>query len=287
MTNLLLSGIADEAGRSMDRQIASHQALGWRAIELRLVDGKAICHELDDAAFERSAAQLEESGLRVTAFASAIGNWSRPIDGDFSVDTAELRRAAPRMRRLGVASIRTMSWLPGNLSQADWRKECLRRYRELARIAEGEGVRLLHENCTGWAGQSGAHMLELLEETGSPALGLLFDIGNTISHGYEPWPFYQAIRSHIAHVHIKDCAWADDRGRSQRYCYPGEGDAQVRRFLTDLLASGYTGVLAIEPHVAAIVHEGGAADEEIMFASYLRYARQFEALLAECQTNQP
>ncbi|HWL54149.1 MAG TPA: sugar phosphate isomerase/epimerase family protein [Chthoniobacteraceae bacterium] len=283
MKSLLLSGIADEAARSLPRQIEAHRELGWSAIELRLIDGRNICGEPAGDAFEKAAALLEASGLRVTAFASAIGNWSRPITGDFAIDLAELRRAAPRMRRLGAPFLRTMSWLRGDATETEWRSQCLKRYRELARIAEGEGIRLAHENCAGWAGQSGCHMVELLEETASPALGLLFDIGNTISHGHEPWPFYEAVKPHICHVHIKDCAWADDRGRSQRYRYPGRGDAQVARFLADLLASGYDGAIAIEPHVAAIIHEGGAADEEAMYTSYLRYARELETLIATCR----
>ena len=130
----ILSGIADEAGASIERQIQAHQELGWSNIELRLLDGVNIC-TVDDAVFEKAAEKIEEAGLTVTGIASPIGNWSRPIDGDFSLDLADLRRAAPRMQRLGTRAIRTMSWLQGQSSDADWHKEAGRRYRELARVA--------------------------------------------------------------------------------------------------------------------------------------------------------
>lgn len=65
---------------------------------------------MEHNAFEAAAALLEASGLTVTAFASAIGNWSREITGDFQADVDELRVATPRMRRLGVDHIRTMGW---------------------------------------------------------------------------------------------------------------------------------------------------------------------------------
>ena len=35
-----LSGLADEAADDIDGQIAAHQALGWKALELRLLNGK-------------------------------------------------------------------------------------------------------------------------------------------------------------------------------------------------------------------------------------------------------
>lgn len=53
-------------------------------------------------------------------------------------------------------------------------------------------------------------------------------------------------------------------------------------YFPELLTSGYQGVIAIEPHVAAVVHQTGVhADERQMYASYLRYARQWQDLLQE------
>lgn len=119
-----------------------------------------------------------------------------------------------------------------------------------------------------------------MEEIASPNLTLLFDMGNTISHSYEPWPFYKAIRNHIGYVHVKDCAWGPSKGRSEDYRYPGEGDAQVKDILNDLVASQYAGIVAIEPHVSAIIHQGETevSAQEIL-KSYLRYAKQLETML--------
>ncbi len=281
---ITLTGIADEAGRDIETQIRAHRELGWDSIELRLVDGKNICGDLGDEAFEHAAACLEESCLQVTGFASAIGNWSRRIDGDFEIDLAELRRAIPRMQRLGARFIRTMSWVGEGVPEEQWRDEALRRYAELARIAGEGGIVLAHENCTGWGGLSGRHLRELVETVGSPHLVVLFDVGNTISHGYEPWPFYRAVKDLVRYVHVKDCRAEPGGARSQRYAYPGEGDACVREILADLIASGYDGVVSIEPHVASIVHLGeSTAPPDEIYASYLRYARATEALLAEAR----
>ncbi len=282
MRELTLSGIADEAGRSIEGQISVHQELGWNAIELRLVDGLNIAGALPDQAFAVAADRIEAAGLEVTAFSSAIGNWSRKITDDFDQDVQELKTAIPRMHRFGTKFIRTMSWLRGDADDATWKAEAIRRYRELARMAEDGGVYLAHENCTGWGGQSAEHMRELLERTDSAHLVVLFDIGNTISHGHAPWPFYSGVKDLIRYVHVKDCRVNPAGGRSSAYAYPGEGDAMVRPILADLLGSGYTGTIAIEPHVASIVHEGDQnVSEEVMAASYLRYARAFDRIVRD------
>jgi L-ribulose-5-phosphate 3-epimerase len=278
---IVLSGLADEAGDDIDTQIRAHRELGWRAIELRQIDGRMATEALGDAEFDRALARIQEAGLAVTGFASAIGNWSRPIDGDFALDVRELRSAARRMRQAGSRHIRTMSWLRGAATEPAWREEAIRRYGELVRIAEGEGIVLLHENCAGWGGQSGARMCDLIQSLGSPAVGILFDIGNTISHGYEPWEFYQAVKGRIDYVHVKDCRRNPAGGRSADYALVGEGHAMVREILGDLLDSGYRGVISIEPHIAAVIHHGGAnTDPARRYGAYLDYARRTEEIVA-------
>ena len=62
-------------------------------------------------------------------------------------------------------------------SDEKWRYEAVRRLRGLAKMAEGAGVTLVHENCSGWGGQGPEHTLQLIEEIGSdtdaPQLSLL------------------------------------------------------------------------------------------------------------------
>ena len=48
----------------------------------------------------------------------------------------ELRRAILRMHRLGTKYIRIMSYPNDNWSKSDWRKETVKRLKELARIAK-------------------------------------------------------------------------------------------------------------------------------------------------------
>lgn len=277
---LTLSGLADEASDDLAGQIAAHHAIGWNATELRLVGGKQTSWEISDDDFARVADTLDAAGLRVTAFASAIGNWSRPITGDFEKDASELRSAVPRMQRVGAKFIRGMSWIGKDVTNEAWRDEAVRRYQELGKIAADGGIVLLHENCEGWGGLSPANAREFHERVAHPGVGVLFDIGNVTAYGMDAWEFYCAVKPFIAHVHVKDTKKNPAGGKSSAFTMPGEGDSEVRRILTDLLRSGYRGAITIEPHVASIVHAGGRqSSPEVRRESYLRYGRTFTALV--------
>ena len=245
-----LSGLADEAADDIDGQIAAHKALGWTALELRLLNGKQFSGPaVNDDDFKQAVEKIESAGMRVSSYASAIGNWSRPITGDFAMDLADLRVLIPRMQRTRTKFVRTMSWVRGDVSEDVWRDEGVRRYKEMAKLSADGGIMLLHENCEGWGGLSGTHARRFIESVDHPNVRYLFDIGNTVSYGQETMPFY-------------------------------------REILTDLIRNGYKAGVSIEPHVASIVHlgEGTKASPQERFDSYVRYGQGLEKLLADIQS---
>lgn len=242
-----LAGIGDEAGPSLAEQVAAVTALGWSAIELRTVDGAALA-DLDDAAFDTVAATLAEHGVDVVCVDSRIGDWSSEITDDFSRDLDELRVLARRCRVLGVRQVRVMSYPNAGLPAAEWERRVRRRLRELARRAEQADLALLHENCAGWAAEDPERMLALVED----GLGLLFDTGNGLAHGYSGVELLAEIAPHVRHVHVKDGAHGT---AGPRWTAPGRGDADVAGALALLAAHGYTGALSLEPHLALRPHE--------------------------------
>ena len=82
---MILSGIADEAGKKVEEQIASHKKLGWNHIEMRGVTSGNFSR-ITDSDFEEVSRKLDEAGMQVTCFASEIANWARNIGGDFKID---------------------------------------------------------------------------------------------------------------------------------------------------------------------------------------------------------
>ena len=280
-----LSGLADEAANELVGQIKAQKTLDWEALELRLIDGQQVCSPvLTDVAFAQAMTAIEAAGLRVSSFASAIGNWSRPITGDFNVDLTDLRTLIPRLHRAKTRWVRTMSWMQAGTSENEWRQEGLRRYREMAKIAADHDIVLLHENCEGWGGSSALNARRFMEELNHPNVGYLFDIGNTVAYGQDPLEFYHTIRPFIHYVHIKDCQAAGPGTKSQAFTFPGQGSAQVRLILQDLIATGYRAGATIEPHVANIVHLGAQAAQASpaeRFEAYVRYGRELVHLLEE------
>ncbi|NLV42395.1 MAG: sugar phosphate isomerase/epimerase [Candidatus Hydrogenedentes bacterium] len=278
---MFFSGISDESGQPIQTQIQAHAELGWKHLELRAVDSVNLT-QLSDAAFDAVYAAVTEAGMGVSCFSSAIANWARPVTGDFTVDVEDLKRAVPRMRRFGTPFIRVMSY-PNDpkepVDEREWRREAIRRTKELSRIAEDGGITLVHENCSGWGGLSAENSNILLGEVDSPALKVVFDTGNPVTYGQDSWEYYQTVRRDIVYVHIKDARKVDGQ---DIYTYCGEGDGCVREIVADLLKTGYDGGFSIEPHLAAVIHTGQKADNaRQLYESYTEYGRRLMKLVEE------
>lgn len=277
------TGFADEAEKSLEGQIATLKEVGWPAVELRLIEGKNVCDQTDEE-WSRTRDRLQAEGIEIVGFGGQIANWARPVTSDFQKDLDELRRVAPRMRETGTKFLRIMSY-PNDkeapLSREDWKAEAVRRLKELAAIAEGEGIILGHENCNGY-GADPAGFLELSEAVGSPAFKLIFDTGNNSLHDNScdaTWDYYQACRGEIVHVHVK-CARPGPEG-AHVTCHVDEDPTQ-RRVFEDLERTGYDGWLSIEPHLKAAVHAGQDVDDSgEARVVWVEFARRLEALVAE------
>ena len=281
---MFFSGISDEAGPSLDAQIQAHKDLGWTHLEIRGVDGVNI-GEMDDDQFERVVEGVQAAAMRISCFASAIANWARPISCDPQRDYDDLKRSASRMHRMGTPFIRIMSYPNAKedpLPEAQWRKEAVRRVKEMARIAEDVGITLVHENCSGWGGVSFENNQILLGEVDSPALKVVFDTGNPVTYGQNAWEYYQAVREAIVYVHIKDAKRNADGSNTYTFC--GEGEGCVREIAADLLKTGYDGGFSIEPHLGAVVHTGEIkSDAESRYATYVEYGRRLMKIAEEAK----
>ena len=113
---MILTGIGDEGANTIDGQIRATQELGWKFIEMRGVEVpgflKANLHEIPDAAFDIVERKLNDAGVGIYCFGSTIMNWAKTVDTPFDVTLAEVKRAIPRMKRLGTKFIRVMSFKP-------------------------------------------------------------------------------------------------------------------------------------------------------------------------------
>lgn len=285
---MILTGIADEAGDLLQTQIEATRTLGWEHIEARNVQiegfEKANLHDIPEEAFEKAVSLLDESGVKIYAFGSAIANWGKTIDDPF--DVSEVERAIPRMKRLGTKYVRIMSYAirEGGDQKVE---ERIRRVGEITRMFLDEGLQPVHENCMNYGGMSFNQTLELIDRV--PGLKLVFDTANPVFNpDYSkpdprprqcPWEFWEKVRDHVVHIHVKDCIWNHDTNDAT-YTFPGEGDAKVREILKDALDCGYDAGISIEPHMAVVFHDASVkADPKAQFDNYVEYGRKMMALI--------
>lgn len=288
---MLHSGFADEAAPDIAGQIRATRALGWNDIELRNIDGR-MCHEIPEADFDRAAGALADAGVRVHCLGSGIANGGKRIDAAEDPSLAEARRCIPRMRRLGCRFVRIMSYplLKDRPLAEQLADERVRRLRAIVEVFTDAGIIPVHENCCNYGGIGWRQSLELVERV--PGLKLVFDTGNPVrdldltatpradgspAHP-SPWEFYRRVREHVVHVHIKDAF--EEADGSARWCWPGEGHADITRILADLFARGYDGALSIEPHLGTGRH-AGLDPAEAKMRTYVEYGFRTMALVAQ------
>lgn len=282
------TGFADEASRGLDGQIAATKELGWNCIESRAIDGVNI-HDLSDADFDVAAGKLEDAGIQVNCFGSAIANWAKKITDPFDSSLAEARRAIPRMQRLGTKLIRIMSFARLDDREPDdqMEDERFRRVRTLTQMFLDAGIQPVHENCMNYGGMGWPFTLRLLENV--PGLKLVYDTGNPVFTDdkakpkpypkQSSWEFYSHVRDFIAYVHIKDGVFDHATGKTT-YTWPGKGDGDVVRIVEDLIARGYDGGFSMEPHMALVFHDANVtAQAQAMHDNYVEYGRRFMAIV--------
>ncbi|MFT5106750.1 MAG: sugar phosphate isomerase/epimerase [Verrucomicrobiales bacterium] len=298
-----LTGIADEAGAPLERQITATQALGWDSIEARFVEvpgfEKGSVHEIPDEAFDIFASGLEEAGIKVSGVGSTIGNWAHSIEDSFEITEGEIERCIARMKRLDSKIVRVMTYAilkddDGNVLPEQHADERFTRVAEIKKRFEAAGITPVHENCMNYGGMGPGYAMEL--QAAVPGLKWVYDTGNPVFNRdrnkpepfpmQDPWEMWETLREHSVHVHIKDVVWNEEKNECD-YCMPGEGDGQVVRVLQDLKDRGYEGYISIEPHVAAVFHDADGdaekdpeAQAKWLYESYVQYGEKMKALIA-------
>src|SRR2546429_9972298 len=157
---MILTGIGDEAGNTIDAQIAATRDLRWKHLEMRGVEvpgfPKANLHDIPDKAFDLVEQKLKESGIGVYCFGSTIMNWAKTVETPWDVTLAEVKRCIPRMKRLGTKFVRVMSFKP---KDDDDRipPVVFDRVREVTKMFLDAGITPVHENCMNYGGMSWKH----------------------------------------------------------------------------------------------------------------------------------
>ncbi len=220
--------------------VAAASDLGYDGIELRGLGEELYMPHVDRFRPERVADTrdgLEKRGLAITCLASDVPLHSR--DGD---PVAAMKDYLALAHALGAPYIRALgdSWgEPG--AQVD-EALVLARLRELAPEAERQGVALLVETNGVWSDTK--KLRRLIDEAGSPAVAVLWDINHPVRNfGETVATTWDNIGGLVRHVHLKDSV--SQNGKTV-YKMLGYGDLPIGEALQKLKQSGFEGALSLE-----------------------------------------
>lgn len=289
---MILTGIGDEAGNTIDAQIVALQELGWKHLEARGVEvpgfKKGNFHEIPDEAFDIAAGKISDAGIEILCFGTTILNWAKDVNTPWEITVGEVDRCIPRMQKVGSKFARIMSLKPADDAE-EIPQLVIDRVKEVSDRFLEAGITPVHENCMNHGGMSPKHGLELLEKV--PGLKHVFDTANPVFNAdrskakpwpkQDPWEYWQAVKDHVVHIHIKDATWNDAKGDAD-YNWPGEGTGKVREILKDAFDSGYDAGISIEPHMVVVFHDANSvSNDDAMRANFVEYGQRLEKLITE------
>jgi len=225
-------------------------ALGFDGLELTVIPGwPTDAAGLDAPARRRIRRLYDDAGIELCGLS---GN--TPLlaaEGGPQGEGVEARLArfrgyldlASELQRPGQAL--TVSTTSGGPAAA-WemvREELVDRYGTLAAHAEAAGVVASAEPHVGSALHTPEGALWLVEQVGSPALRVHFDISHFNVQGLDMEEVVGELAPVSVHTHVKD-----ERGVVPDYEFliPGEGDMDYVRYLRAMRRAGYRGHITVE-----------------------------------------
>jgi sugar phosphate isomerase/epimerase len=133
--------------------------------------------------------------------------------------------------------------IPDYAHKAETIKQVAEALERLGQYAEDKGIHVLLETHGDFSASE--HVLAVIEQTSSPAVGILWDINNPYKYGEgeSMEETFRRLNKHIKHTHIKD---SFGRGTDEQIRLPGQGDLPVPECLSILKTNGYQGWLSFE-----------------------------------------
>ncbi len=241
MSKYLLSAFADEAGETLQEQIAALKRNNIRHMEIRSVNGISVCQTPLETVKEYKK-QLDEAGIRVITVGSPVGKVH--LHENYTDHIAMYLHTLAVAKILGATRIRMFSiFLPQDQDPAIHRELVMSRMKEMVDIAEGTGITLYHENEKDIYGDTEDRVLDLMDAFGGK-MEFIFDPANFVQCDRRPLDVYPLLKNKIAYFHIKDA-----RLDNKRVVAAGQGDGAIRELLKDYAQTHDNTMLTIEPHL--------------------------------------
>ncbi|MGC8863837.1 MAG: sugar phosphate isomerase/epimerase family protein, partial [Armatimonadota bacterium] len=255
-----LTAITDEISMDFAHALDVMAEYGCKSAELRSLWDTNIA-DLTPEQLDEAQRILDRKGFQVCCLASplykcelgsttssgAVGRTHQATARTADEQLDLLKHLAAVAKRFGTPYIRIFSfWKRGDLSP-EIETAIAEGISDGVKFAEDTGVVLLMENEHACYLGTGVETARFVECINSPALKAVWDPGNAFLAGEKPFPDgYEAIKSHVAHVHVKDAELL--ASGKKRFVVVGEGEVDYPRQLAALKSDGYDGYISLETH---------------------------------------
>lgn len=258
-----LSGFADEISAEPAEQLETLTRLGMSHLDVRTAWGTRVA-ELDAGQLDRLATLIEASGMRVTTIGSDLGKIG--IQEPFGPHLARAERVMDAAARLDCRFVRVFSFFVTDRPVIDSEAaEVLSRMARLVELSQRRGITLLIENEKDLYGDRPERLAGLVTALGGPGIvRTIIDPANYVQCGVAPvdeaWPI---VGPSTAAVHAKDARLSSTRHGVAEPAPVGQGDGQWPELIAALQASGFDGVISLEPHLGDFDAFGGRSGPQL------------------------
>ncbi len=241
MSNLILSAFADEYADGTGDQLEGLNRFGIKYLEVRHLDGVNLA-KLPLEAVREAKKAMDSAEIRVSALGSPLGKI--PLDGDLDAHLETARHLFEAAKILETDYVRIFSfYAPEGASVAEKRSEVFAALEPLVLLARQYGLVLCHENEAKIYGDLPQRCREIAEYFAGE-VKCVFDMGNFVLEGVDPWAAYETLKEHIAYFHIKDALAAG------AIVPPGKGEAKIGQILSaHRKVAGKDFFVSLEPHL--------------------------------------
>lgn len=253
-----LGTITDGISRDFEYALDTMVETGLEYVELQYLWEKQV-GDLTDTDIERVKGLIEDRNLKVSCIShhnlTALPVDTAVDDIAYRAHIATLQRCIDVAQALGTNLVRIFSFrkemvLFGAepiISEGAW-TTLLNRLEEPLRIADAAGITLVIETAIS-GNVTSAHLArKLIDELDAPHLKVLWDPCSSLYCTEIPYPDgYEAIREHIAHVHLKDGVVSLPAATFD-FCAMRQGqmDLYYNDIVNALKRDGYDGAISLE-----------------------------------------
>ncbi len=227
-----LSAFSDEAGSSLEEQISALKANGVYYTELRSIGGKNVSDFTEEEAKEYQKI-LEENSIKTWSIGSPLGKVD--INTDFTEYLKKVKHVIKLAKIFKTDKIRVFSFY-----NAYDKEDLVFKYlQEMVDLANGEGIKLCHENEKDIYGDTYKRVLKIRENV--KGLYYVYDPANYLQVKDKASDTLENVADISLYFHVKDVIV-----KTGELVPAGEGDGNVLELIKRI--KGDT-VLTVEPHL--------------------------------------